>query len=58
LGLNTYAAMALPGTKLYKNVIDNKIPLPDTYEGYSFHSYEMLPLSNGNLSAKNFKDER
>ena len=52
LGWNTYAAMALPGTKLYKNAIDNKIPLPDSYEGYSFHSYETLPLSNENLSAK------
>ena len=30
----------------------NKIPLPETYEGFSFHSYETLPLSTESLSAK------
>ena len=29
-----------------------KIPLPDTYEGYSFHAYETLPLPTETLSAK------
>lgn len=50
-GWNTYAAMALPGSKLYKEAIDNKVPLPTSYEGYSFHSYETLPLPTDFLSA-------
>ena len=51
-GWNTYGAMALPGSLLYKNAIENKIKLPDSYEGYSFHSYETLPLATEKLSAK------
>jgi radical SAM superfamily enzyme YgiQ (UPF0313 family) len=51
-GWNTYGAMALPGSLLYKNAIENKIKLPDSYEGYSFHSYETLPLPTEKLSAK------
>lgn len=44
LGWNTYAAMALPGSQLYKESIEKNIPLPKSYEGYSFHSYDTLPL--------------
>ena len=29
----------------------NKISLPNTYEGYSFHSYDTLPLPTDTLSA-------
>ena len=50
-GWNVYAAMALPGSKLYKDAIMNGIPLPDSYEGYSFHGYETLPLPTETLSA-------
>ena len=39
---NAYAAMALPGSKLYHDAIKNKIPLPKDYEGYSFHSYTLF----------------
>ena len=59
-GWNTYAAMALPGTKLYKQALEKKYQLPDTYEGFSFHSYETLPLRNENLSASEilkFRDQ-
>ncbi len=51
-GWNTYGAMALPGSLLYKNALEKGIKLPDTYEGYSFHSYETLPLPTEKLSAK------
>ena len=44
--------MALPGSKLYKEAVEKKIPLPDTYEGYSFLAYETLPLPTETLSAK------
>jgi radical SAM superfamily enzyme YgiQ (UPF0313 family) len=50
-GWNAYAAMALPGSQLYKNAVMNGIPLPDTYEGYSFHGYDTLPLPTNTLSA-------
>lgn len=51
LGWNTYAAMALPGSQLYKEAIKNNIKLPDNYEGYSFHSFNTQPLPTENLSA-------
>ena len=46
-GWNTYAAMALPGSLLYKNALSKKDKLPDSYEGYSFHSYE-TPFDKSN----------
>ena len=50
-GWNTYAAMALPGSQLYKDALKANYELPDSYEGYSFHSYETLPLPTETLSA-------
>ena len=50
-GWNTYAAMALPGSQLYKKAKMNNISLPDNYEGYSFHAYETLPIPTESLSA-------
>jgi len=49
-GWNAYAAMALPGSQLYKNAVLNSVLLPDTYEGYSFHGYETIPLSTETLT--------
>ena len=43
--------MALPGSKLYKEAVTNGIPLPDSYEGFSFHGYETLPLPTETLTA-------
>ena len=43
--------MALPGSQLYKNAVDQKITLPENYEGYSFHSYNSQPLPTNSLSA-------
>lgn len=51
LGWNTYAAMALPGSQLYKEAIDKNIKLPENYEGYSFHSFDTQPLPTDNLTA-------
>ena len=51
-GWNTYGAMALPGSLLYKKALEDSTPLPETYEGYSFHSYETLPLPTETLTAK------
>tara|TARA_A100001011_G_scaffold400626_1_gene516931 strand:+ start:1220 stop:2767 length:1548 start_codon:yes stop_codon:yes gene_type:complete len=43
-GWNTYAAMALPGSELYKKAIQNNVELPKNYSGYSFHSYDTICL--------------
>lgn len=50
-GWNTYAAMALPGSQLYKDAVKKKIKLPENYEGYSFHSFETVPLPTNTLAA-------
>ena len=60
LGWNAYAVMALPGSKLYKNMIDSKTPLPKDYLEYSFHSYTTKPMDTIHLKAKDilkFRDE-
>jgi anaerobic magnesium-protoporphyrin IX monomethyl ester cyclase len=59
-GWNSYAAMALPGSMLYKNAIESGIELPSSYEGYSFLGYETLPLSTETLSSSEilkFRDD-
>ena len=57
-GWNTYAAMALPGSQLYKDAVNRKLKLPDTYEGYSFHSYETQPLPTNSLKPKEILEYR
>jgi len=51
-GWNTYGAMALPGSQLYKDALNKGVKLPESYEGYSFHSFETVPLPTESLSAK------
>lgn len=58
--VNFYCAMAYPGSPLYKTAVEKNWELPQTYSGYSQHSYDMLNLSNDNLSAKQimaFRDQ-
>ena len=50
-GWNMYAAMALPGSELYKYALDNDLELPGTYSAFSFHSTNTLPLRTDNLTA-------
>jgi len=60
VGWNAYAAMALPGTKLYKDAIKNGYKLPDNYEAFSFHSYNTQPLPTKYLSPEDvlsYRDE-
>ena len=59
-GWNAYAAMALPGSFLYKKSLEMNYQLPTNYEGFSFHSYETIPLSTTHLKAfeiLNFRDK-
>jgi len=57
---NFYAAMAYPGSKLYSMAIENEWELPDSWIGYSQHSYECRPLPTQALTAVEvlkFRDE-
>lgn len=58
LGWNAYAAMALPGSRLYKDAIINGIKLPETYESFSFHSYNSQPLPTEHLTAEEILEFR
>jgi radical SAM superfamily enzyme YgiQ (UPF0313 family) len=60
MGWNAYSAMALPGSPLYKTGLEEGYELPQTYEGFSFHSYDIVPLRNKALTATEivkFRDE-
>ncbi len=48
---NFYSAMAYPGSELYSTAIKNGWKLPDSWIGYSQHSYETLPLPTNHISA-------
>ncbi|HPP87949.1 MAG TPA: radical SAM protein [bacterium] len=50
--INFYTVMAYPGSKLYDEFANKKELLPDTWLGYSQHSYETKPLPSRYLSAK------
>lgn len=57
---NFYCAMAYPGSKLYSMALEKQWPLPETWIGYSQHSYECLPLRTETLTAAEvlkFRDE-
>ena len=41
---NGYAVMALPGSDLYRHAREQGHPLPKDYAGYSFYSYDTLPI--------------
>lgn len=49
--VNFYCAMAYPGSPLYRQAKAENWALPETYSGYSQHSYDMLNCRNNNLSA-------
>ena len=48
---NGYAVMALPGSELFRQAINEGYHLPSDYSGYSFHSYNTLPLPTKHLTA-------
>jgi radical SAM superfamily enzyme YgiQ (UPF0313 family) len=48
---NFYSAMAYPGSKLYLDALKEGWELPETYVGYSQHSYETSPLPTKHISA-------
>jgi hypothetical protein len=42
--------MAYPGSPLHLQAKQDKKALPDTFDGYSQHSYNCFPLSGQNLT--------
>lgn len=48
---NFYSAMAYPGSPLYGMAVANGWPLPDSWSGYSQHSYDCQPLPTGRVNA-------
>ena len=48
---NFYSAMAYPGSALYNSAVLNKWELPETWLGYSQHSYETFPLRTSSLTS-------
>lgn len=57
---NFYCAMAYPGSKLYTLALEKGWELPDSWIGYSQHSYECNPLKTETLTSAQvlrFRDE-
>ncbi len=48
---NMYPCQALPGSPIYYTAKKNGWALPDSYEGYSFYSYESQPLPTNHISS-------
>ena len=48
---NGYPAMALPGSPLHRMAREKGWPLPDSFEGYGFLSYDCQPLPTKHLTA-------
>ena len=48
---NFYSAMAYPGSKLYEIAVREAWRLPESWHGFSQHSYECLPLPTKHIGA-------
>ena len=49
---NFYSAMAYPGSPLYTLAVNNNLPLPKTWTGFSQHSRDCLPLPTRYIPAR------
>jgi len=57
---NFYSAMAYPGSPLYALAIQQNLPLPREWTGYSQHSHDCLPLPTRYIPAREvlrFRDD-
>lgn len=58
--VNFYSTMAYPGSPLYKTALEHGWALPETWNGYSQHSIDTLPLPTKHLAASEvlrFRDQ-
>lgn len=49
---NFNCAMAYPGSALYDQAVQNRVPLPDTWSGYAQHGRKTLPLGSRDLTGE------
>lgn len=49
--MNVYPCMALPGSPLHLEARQKGWELPNTFSGYSFHSYDCMPLRTDQLTS-------
>ncbi len=49
---NFYSAMAYPGSQLYNEAVKEGWPLPDSWAGFSQHSFECRPLPTKHISGE------
>lgn len=49
---NFYPCMSLPGTELYTIALSSGSPLPDSYTGYGFLSFDCVPMPTVELSSE------
>jgi anaerobic magnesium-protoporphyrin IX monomethyl ester cyclase len=57
---NFYSAMAYPGSPLYEQAIKAGWALPESWSGYSQHSYDCRPLATEKIAARDvlrFRDD-
>jgi len=57
---NFYSAMAYPGSPLYRMAVSNGWELPDSWSGFSQHSYDCKPLPTEQVSSADvlrFRDD-
>lgn len=49
---NFYCAMAYPGSQLYTHAVEQGWQLPGSWQAFSQHAYEMVPLPTQQVSAR------
>jgi hypothetical protein len=57
-GWNAYPAIALPGSQLYKDSLNNSFQLPENYEQFGFVSRKTLPMYSPNLTRQQILEFR
>jgi hypothetical protein len=55
---NFYSAMAYPGSPLYTMAVEQGWALPESWSGFSQHSYDCTPLPTEKVSAADVLDVR
>src|SRR5262249_50262476 len=55
---NFYCAMAYPGSPIYADAVKQGLPLPETWSGYSQHSFDAHPLPTEALTSQEILDFR
>jgi radical SAM superfamily enzyme YgiQ (UPF0313 family) len=57
---NFYSTMAYPGSPLYALALEQRVPLPERWTGYSQHARDCLPLPTRHVTAREvlqFRDD-